>query len=100
MARKTEREKAESQGCGPEIARLIKWFLDTSPPPEPFILYQGVRVSRPLGFWQALKSDIATGPGKARAFTGAFQEDLRQLAKLLGASPAAQQEKPNHDQPR
>ena len=62
MARITEREKAGNQGWDPEIARLIKWFLDTSPPPEPFILYQGVRVSRPADFWEYLKGDIAGGP--------------------------------------
>ena len=84
MARAIEREKAGNQGWGPETARLIKWFLDTPPPPEPFILYQGVHVSRPLDFWQALKSDIATGPGKARAYTWAFQKDLRRLAELFG----------------
>ena len=89
MARTIEREKAENQGWDPETARLIKWFLDTSPPPEPFILYQGVRVSRPLDFWQALKGDIAGGPGMARARMGAFQKDLRRLARLFGGPPTA-----------
>ncbi len=84
MARITEREMAENQGWDPEIARLIKWFLNTLPPPEPFILYQGVRVSRPLDFWQSLKGDIAGGPGMARARLGAFQKDLRRLAQLFG----------------
>ena len=84
MARAIEREKAGNQGWGPETTRLIKWFLDTSPPPKPFILYQGVRVSRPLDFWRAVKGDIAGGPGKARGRSGAFQKDLRRLAQLFG----------------
>ena len=89
MARAIEREKAGNQGWDPEIARLIKWFLDTSPPPEPFILYQGVRVSRPLDFWRALKSDIAGGPGMARGRSGAFQKNLRRLAQLFGGPAPA-----------
>ena len=86
MARTTEQKKAENQGWDPETARLIKWFLGTSPPPEPFILYQGVRVSRPAAFWQALKGDIAGGPGMARGRSGALQKDLQRLAQLFGGS--------------
>ncbi len=37
------------------------------------------------GFWQSLKGDIAAGPDKARAYTGAFQKDLRRLAELFSA---------------
>ena len=58
----------------------------TPPPPEPFELHQGVTILRPDRFWEYLKSDIATGPGKARACTGAFQKDLRRLAELFGAA--------------
>ena len=87
MARAIEREKAENHGWDPETARLIKWFLDTSPPPEPFILYQGIRVSRPPDFWQSIKGDISGGLGMARARTGAFQKDLRRLAQLFGGPP-------------
>ena len=89
MARTTEREKAGNQGWLPEILGLIKWFLGMTPPSEPFILYQGVRVSRPSDFWQALKNDIAAGPGKARAFTAALQKDLRRLALLFGATTSS-----------
>ncbi len=71
---------------GAETAALIAWFLRTPPPPEPFNLYPGVTVLRPDRFWDSLKSDIATGPGKARACTGAFQKDLRRLAELFGAA--------------
>ncbi len=68
----------------PGIATLIEWFNRTPPPPEPFDLHQGVTVMRPDRFWEYLKGDIAGGPGKARACTGAFQKDLRRLAQLFG----------------
>lgn len=73
-----------SSAWGPEITALVEWFLKTPPPPEPFELHQGVTVLRPDRFWEYLESDIATGPGKARACTGAFQKDLRRLAQLFG----------------
>ena len=72
-----------------EIATLIEWFLKTPPPVEPFELHQGVMVLRPVHFWEYLKGDIATGPGKARAFTGALQKDLRRLALLFGATTSS-----------
>ncbi len=89
MARTTERKKAGNQGWSPEIAGLIKWFLGTPPSLDPFMLYQGVRVSRPLDFWQCLKGDIAGGPAVARARSGAFQKDLRRLAELFGSPSTA-----------
>ncbi len=76
----------------PETATLIEWFLTTSPPAEPFELHQGVTVLRPEGFWDYLKGDIAAGPGKARACTGAFQKDLRRLAELFGGPATALKE--------
>lgn len=72
---------------GAETAALIAWFLGTPPPLGPFELHQGVTVLRPDRFWESLKSDIATGPGKARAFTGALQKDLRRLSELFGSPP-------------
>ncbi len=71
---------------GAETAALIAWFLGTPPTSEPFNLYPGVTVLQPDRFWESLKSDIATGPGKARACTGALQKDLRRLAELFGAA--------------
>ncbi len=73
-----------SSRWGAETAALIEWFLRTPPLPEPFELYKGVTVMRPVHFWEYLKGDIAVGPGKARACTGAFQKDLRRLAQLFG----------------
>ena len=73
-----------SSGWGAETGRLIEWFLKTPPPPDPFDLHQGVTILRPDRFWEYLKGDIAGGPGVARAYTGAFQKDLRRLAQLFG----------------
>ncbi len=73
-----------SPAWDPEIAALIEWFNRTPPPSKPFELHQGVTVVRPAHFWEYLKGDIAGGPDKARAFTGAFQKDLRRLAQLFG----------------
>ena len=72
-----------------DTAALIAWFLKTPPPSAPFDLYQGVTVLRPEHFWQFLKDDIAGGPGKARACTGAFQKDLLRLAELFDPTPAS-----------
>ena len=67
-----------------EMADLIHWFETTPPPAEPFEIHQGVTVLRLEGFFEYLRGDIAAGPGKARAYTGAFQKDLRRLAELFG----------------
>ncbi len=75
---------------GAETAALVAWFLGTPPPPEPFELYRGVTVLRPDRFWESLEADIAGGPGGARARSGAFQKDLRRLAKLFGVASTAQ----------
>ncbi len=80
-----------SSGWGAETGRLIEWFLRTPPPPEPFELYHAVTVLRPDRFWESLKGDIAGGPGKARACTGAFQKDLPRLAEKFGHGPAPDQ---------
>ena len=83
-----------SSGWDTETAALIEWFLRTPPPPEPFELYQGVTVMRPTHLWASLKGDIAPGPGKARAFTGALQKDLRRVAELFdGPAPSHQGER-------
>ncbi len=37
-----------SPAWDPETATLIEWFLTTPPPAEPFELYQGVTVLRPV----------------------------------------------------
>ena len=78
------RGSSPTHAWSPEIATLIEWFLAMPPPTEPFELQQGVTVLRPEGLWDYLKGDIAAGPGKARACTGAFQKDLRRLVELFG----------------
>ncbi len=84
----SSKTKRQAVPWDPETATLIEWFLKTPPPAEPFELHQGVTVFRPEGFWNYLKGDIAAGPGKARACTGAFQKDLRRLAELFGGPVA------------
>ena len=74
-----------ASGWDAETAWLIEWFNRTPPPAEPFELYHAVTVLRPDRFWESLKGDIAAGPDKARAYTGAFQKDLRRLAELFSA---------------
>ena len=67
-------------GWDAETAELITWFLRTSPPTKPFELCRGVSILRPAQFWRDLKADIASGPERARGFTGA----LRKLHGLFG----------------
>ncbi len=78
---------------GAETAALVAWFLGTPPPLAPFELSPGVTVLRPDRFWESLKGDIAGGPAVARARSGAFQKDLRRLAKLFGVASTAPQGK-------
>ena len=78
----------DKHGWTADLAALIEWFLPMIPPTEPFTLYQGVRVVDPSKFWNALKSDITTGPDKARGMTGALEKDLRRLAVLFGGPRA------------
>ncbi len=69
----------------PEIATLIEWFNRTPPPSKPFELRHAVTILRPARYWRYLEADIlAAGPGKARAYTGSLQRDLRRLAELFG----------------
>ena len=65
-----------------ETANLIMWFETTEPPARPFELSRGVVVANPARWWEALRRDIAAGPGVGRAYTGALQQDLRRLAEL------------------
>ena len=66
-----------------ETAALIKWFLGTKPPTHPFRLQRAVTIARPDSYWDYLRGDIAAGPSRARGKTGAFQENLRQLYRVL-----------------
>ncbi len=67
-----------------ETAALITWFMRTPPPAHPFDLCRGVTVARPAVYWEAVRRDIAAGPGVVRANTGVLQNDLQRLAKLFG----------------
>jgi hypothetical protein len=67
----------------PELA-LIEWFGTWAPPAQPFALSDGVLVRDPVIFAEALRRDIASGPGGGRARTGALQDDLNRLLELFG----------------
>ena len=71
------------QGWDAETAALIAWFLKTEPPAHPFKLQQAVTIAHPDNYWEYLRQDIAAGPGRARGKTGAFQENLRQVYRVL-----------------
>ncbi|MCH8112836.1 MAG: hypothetical protein IH905_12935 [Proteobacteria bacterium] len=72
-----------SQRWDPETAALIEWFLKTKPPSGPFRLQQAVTIARPDKYWEYLKGDVAAGPSRVRGRTGALQDDLRRLYRVL-----------------
>ncbi len=80
---KAEVLKVLSAEWDAEMLTLIRWFLGTHPPTEPFELSKGVTVIRPALWWTATRRDIAAGPNGPRARTGALQQDLRRLAALM-----------------
>ncbi len=79
------------RGWDAETARLIEWFMRTEPPAEPFPLYPHLTIIAPGRWWQAIKRDIAAGPGVARAMYGALQNDLKRLAELFGGPDVKKQ---------
>ena len=83
LDRKAEVIEALSAAWDGEMLKLIRWFLGTHPPAEPFELSRGVTVIRPALWWTATRRDIAAGPGGPRARYGALQQDLRRLAALV-----------------
>ncbi len=80
---KAEVLKVLSAEWDAEMLTLIRWFLGTHPPAEPFELSKGVVVLKPVLWWTAARRDIATGPNGPRARYGALQQDLRRLADLV-----------------
>ncbi len=80
---KAEILKVLSAEWDAEMLTLIRWFLGTQPPTEPFELSKGVTVIRPALWWTATRRDIAAGPNGPRARYGALQQDLRRLAALM-----------------
>ena len=74
------------RGWDAETARRIEWFMHTEPPSEPFQLYDHVTIIAPARWWQAIRRDIAAGPGVARAMYGALQNDLKRLSELFDGS--------------
>lgn len=64
---------------------LTTWYLSRDPsawPPYPFELKQGHTV---LGakFFERLNEEIAGGPMSARSQTGALQDDIRALMRIV-----------------
>lgn len=88
----TEKRPSDGPNWDEGTARLVAWFLTTDPPSAPFILHLGVSIARPVRFWHAIRTDIAVGPGKARAYYGALQKDLRRLAELYGGPSSYRKE--------
>ncbi len=74
---------APSNDWDSETAELIRRFLNTHPPTEPFELSKGVTVIKPALWWTVLRRDIAAGPNGPRAHYGSLKEDLRRLAALI-----------------
>ena len=67
-----------------ETTALIKWFLSTPPPSEPFELSPGVTIAHPIKYWAYLRQDIAAGAGRGRSYYGTFEANLRRLYQLFG----------------
>jgi hypothetical protein len=66
----------------PDVIRHAVWLYApfTNPPPEPFLLVQGVTTAETAKWWASTRTDITTGPIGPRAHFGALQADLaRQL---------------------
>ncbi len=80
---KAEVIEALSAEWDAEMLTLIRWFLRTHPPVEPFELCRGVTILRPALWWTATRRDVAAGPNGPRARYGALQSDLRKLAALV-----------------
>ena len=67
-----------------EMAELVRWFLGTHPPTEPFELCRGIAVIKPALWWAVMRRELVLGPhGTPRARTGALQQDLRLLHALM-----------------
>jgi hypothetical protein len=72
-----------------EADGLIKRFRALTPMSGEFELRSGVTVIDPVKFHQCLESEIAGGPGGARARTKALITDLKDyLAMKEGRSPS------------
>lgn len=87
-----EREhlKLESEGAAwdGEDAYLIAWLATALPPSEPFTLSSGRYVSDPALWLARLQADAAKGPRGPRARTGALQDDVRAVYRLMNSEAA------------
>ena len=83
-ANRLARKGAVRESWDAETATAIKWFNASNPPTEPFPLKQGIYITDPAAYWHSIATDIAAGPGGARAHYGALQGDLRCLHERFG----------------
>jgi hypothetical protein len=70
----------------PEIAALIRWFIDDGQhriPDEPFQLCPWIEVTNPNRFKEALLFDISMGTDGSRYRCGGLTDDLRRLKEKL-----------------
>ena len=70
-----------------EMTELISWFETADLPKQPFQLNVCRRIANPAKFYTSLKINIESGPKGPRARTGAFQEDLKLLHRLITVYP-------------
>ena len=50
-------------------------------------MQRGETIADPARYWTYLRDSIAAGPGVARAYYGALQNELRLLHELVGPQP-------------
>ena len=73
-----------------DAATAVAWFLRSEPPSEPFVLRRNpmgqpfVTVLHPARYWNALRADLAAGPGRGRDFYGAVRADVMRIYDLFG----------------
>ncbi len=79
----TERASRVASQWG-DLAPVVEWFLDATPPAEPFKLKQGVTITDPARWWRDIARDIAAGPEGPRARYGALQDDVTRAWQMFG----------------
>ncbi len=78
-----EGEIADTWG---KLAPVVRWFVDATPPAEPFLLKRGVRITDPARWWRDTIIDIHQGPNGPRARYGALQDDLWRAWRMFRAA--------------
>ena len=68
-----------------EMTDILLWFETAVLPTKAFQLDPCRQIINPVKFYQALQMDVEAGPKGPRARTGALQEDLKLLHRLITA---------------